>query len=424
MSDKKPVPTNSRKAAKFRAAKCLNCGHPLELSDRYCSFCSQLNTTKNLSVKDFFGEFLSSVITYDSRFRYTLRDLLFKPGVITRNYVAGQRLKYANPFRFFLSVSIIYFLLQSLITVFTSENNFIEENTKVKQNKGVQFGPSGDNIKFFTTEDDSLQIDSTKVDATSNVALDDLERVFRENNIQVNTTTLDSVILANNIEVDKEEYEAVMKQLDKIPFLRASKKEPSYELITEEALDTMSWAERHFNRFKLYYDFYETTEISEPAIALDSLGHKNTAYNRWAYGKTDSIDRVRKNPSEFLTYLLEKTPFFLFFFTPVFAFFFWLIYSKKKYTYMEHMIFIFHIFSFVFLAGIICLIPDTIIGDSIVFSIFLAFIGPFYFYKALRNFYKQNRLITIIKFIFLNWVFWIGTTITAVLFFTITAAMY
>src|SRR5690606_19806386 len=38
---------------------------------------------------------------------------LFRPGVITKNYVNGERLKYANPYRFFLSVSIIYFLLES-----------------------------------------------------------------------------------------------------------------------------------------------------------------------------------------------------------------------------------------------------------------------------------------------------------------------
>jgi len=43
MSDNKHVPTNnSRKAAKYRAAECQNCGHPLGLSDRYCPYCSQL----------------------------------------------------------------------------------------------------------------------------------------------------------------------------------------------------------------------------------------------------------------------------------------------------------------------------------------------------------------------------------------------
>ena len=117
-------------------------------------------------------------------------------------------------------------------------------------------------------------------------------------------------------------------------------------------------------------------------------------------------------------------PLGFFLFAPIFAFFFWLIYSKKKYTYMEHMVLIFHIFSFIFLASLIALIPDTIIGDDYASGILFGLIGPFYFYKALRNFYKQNRLITIIKFIFLNWVVWISATVSAVAFFAVTAAMY
>ena len=100
--------------------KCLNCGHPLELTDKYCSNCSQLNSTKQLSINDFFQEFMSSIFTYDSRLRYTIKDLLLKPGTITRNYVNGQRLKYANPFRFFLSVSIIYFILQGFSSNFNT----------------------------------------------------------------------------------------------------------------------------------------------------------------------------------------------------------------------------------------------------------------------------------------------------------------
>jgi hypothetical protein len=55
MSDQLPEKTNGRKAVKYRGAKCLNCGTPLDLSDVYCSYCGQLNTTKSLSIKDFFG---------------------------------------------------------------------------------------------------------------------------------------------------------------------------------------------------------------------------------------------------------------------------------------------------------------------------------------------------------------------------------
>jgi hypothetical protein len=91
---------------------------------------------------------------------------------------------------------------------------------------------------------------------------------------------------------------------------------------------------------------------------------------------------------------------------------------------MAHLVFVFHIFSFVFLAMLISIVPDMLIGFDLFSGLLFGLIGPFYFYKALRNFYKQNRLITILKFIFLNWVFWIGATIAAILFFAVTAAFY
>src|SRR5690606_1409347 len=121
MKRKKGEVSSGRKSSRYRGNKCLNCEQPLDISDVYCPYCSQLNSKKQLSAKDFIGEFITSIVVFDSRLRNTLKDLLFRPGVITRNYVKGQRLKYANPFRFFLSVSIIYFLLSGFIGIFESD---------------------------------------------------------------------------------------------------------------------------------------------------------------------------------------------------------------------------------------------------------------------------------------------------------------
>lgn len=387
MSEKAPIPVkkeisaNSRKAFKFRSTECLNCGHPLELTDRYCSYCSQMNTTKNLSLKDFFAEFIGSVFTYDSRLRYTVKDLLFKPGTITRNYVKGRRLKYANPFRFFLSVSIIYFIIQGIISTFSEGNNSM--------------------INWNNSNEAKAMTDSINRNIIT----------FSENNSKKNR---DRIRLADSI----------LNSEDTLPDNRISKEVNKVQYLKESDYDTIDWGNRVVKRIVQYRTFYNTTEIKDPKSALDSLGHHNTAYNRWLYSKNNSMDRIKDDPFGFANYMMGKTPFFLFFFAPLFAFFFWLIYSKKKYTYMEHMIFIFHIFSFIFLALLIAIIPDTLIGDQLIGGILFMLIGPFYFYKALRNFYQQNRLITIIKFIFLNHVFWISAIFAALIFFGITAATY
>ncbi len=362
--------SNGRKSLQYRGTKCLNCEQPLDISDIYCPYCSQLNSKKQLSAKDFFGEFISSIVVYDSRLRNTLKHLLFRPGVITRNYVKGQHLKYANPFRFFLSVSIIYFLLNGFIGIFQSDfdNNQLYNNTS-----------------------------NLKVPSQNTFNLDSLAQ-------NISTTTSEAIRLADSIETQEI-------------------KEP-IKYLTDKQLDTMSFAKSYFERISLYNEFYDKYKIKDASVALDSLYHKKTSFNKWMYSKNTTIEKIKENPRAFMNYILAKIPFFLFFFTPFFALFFWLIYSKKIYTYVEHMVFIFHIFSFIFLAMLIFIIPDLIFGEQILVGILFTFIGPFYFYKALRDFYGQGRMITLIKFVFLNIVFGIGLTFSAIIFVAASAAFY
>ena len=63
---------------KYRGIECTNCGHPLDMSDRYCPQCSQANSTKKLSLKDYFDEFFSTLISYDSKLLKTFSSLLLK----------------------------------------------------------------------------------------------------------------------------------------------------------------------------------------------------------------------------------------------------------------------------------------------------------------------------------------------------------
>jgi len=369
MKDTKLGKSHGRKSLQYRGTKCLNCSHPLDKSDVYCPYCSQLNSNKQLSAKDFFGEFLSSIIVYDSRLRNTLKDLLFKPGVITRNYARGQMLKYANPFRFFLSVSIIFFLANGLLNVIDPEiNNDSDTN----------------NLNFNSKLTDRSYIDSLSQ--------------------KIATTTTGAISLADSI-----------KKLQTPEDIK---------YISDEELDSMSFAKSYAERFSLYHDFYDKYKIKDAAVAMDSLHHRNTSFNRWVYSKNSTVDKIRENPSEFMAFIITKIPFFLFFFTPFFALFFWLIYSRKKHTYMEHMVFIFHIFSFIFLAMLLFLVPDLIMGSQILVGCLFIFIGPIYFYKALRNFYGESRPITLLKFVFLNTVFVIGLTFAASIFVLASAAIY
>ncbi len=380
---------------RYRGVECLNCGHPLDLTDRFCAYCGQINTTKRLTLKDFLSEFVLSVFTYDSRFWHTLKDLLFKPGTITRYYVDGKRFHYANPFRFFLSASIFYFIIVGLFSFFENEN--------VRQGNFRVFGDGKETVQ--EEQLDQIFQDSilTHLEGAPPLINDDITEVIQE------------------AKKEAKKSNQAKKRRDSI---KASNGLP-YDYVPEKEMDTLFALESFFTKFQLFQEFYRATDISDTDKALDSLKYSKSKTNVWLYNKTEAIDRIEKNPLRFLNYLASKTPFFIFFFSPIYALFFWLIYSKKRANYMEHLVFIFHIFSWVFVVLLVCLIPDKLLPTQNLFAgVLLTLLGPFYFYKALRNFYKQSRVITLIKFVFLNIVFWIGTSVFALIFFALTAAFY
>lgn len=361
--DPRELITNNRRHYKYRSVECQNCGQPLDLSDVYCPYCSQLNTTKPLSLKDFITEFFGSIISYDSRFRHTLKDLLFYPGRITKRYINGQRQRYANPFRFFLSVSIVFFLLNSLVMNLSPD----EESPLVSYS------------------DDNTEPTEVAKDLTNN-----------ENKI---------------FHFDKSDQTKEKKAFKEYYF-------------TEQQLDTMNFIERNYNRFTMYNVFHSQNKTLTTTQALDSLKHSKSRFNNWLYNRTFRAEQIEKDPREFAEYVMNKTPFFLFFLAPVYALFFWMIYYRRKHRYTEHLVFIFHIFTFLFLGMLIAMLPDLLIGQDIFAGLLFFVIGPIYFYKALRNYYGQRRWKTIFKFVFLNIIFIAVTTIAILIFVFGTAAIY
>jgi len=88
---------------------CLNCGSTLQ--GKFCSNCGQ----ENLEIHESFGHMMNHAISdyfhFDHQFFNTLKPLLFKPGFLTNEYMAGRRVKYLHPVKMYIFISIVYFLL-------------------------------------------------------------------------------------------------------------------------------------------------------------------------------------------------------------------------------------------------------------------------------------------------------------------------
>lgn len=105
----------SRKDALYRGTQCLNCQTPLDISERYCHYCGQLNSTKKYTVSDFIEEFFANFYAYDSKIKNTFTYLFTKPAFVAKQIIKGRRQSFANPFRLFLSIVLIYFLTVSFL---------------------------------------------------------------------------------------------------------------------------------------------------------------------------------------------------------------------------------------------------------------------------------------------------------------------
>ena len=90
---------------------CENCG--AEVTQRYCGACGQRREPPVHSLWHFSRVATEDLTHADSRLWRTLRALLFKPGHLTAEFLAGRRARYLPPVRLYLVLSVLFFLLAS-----------------------------------------------------------------------------------------------------------------------------------------------------------------------------------------------------------------------------------------------------------------------------------------------------------------------
>ncbi|MCW5570116.1 MAG: DUF3667 domain-containing protein [Steroidobacteraceae bacterium] len=95
------------------AARCLNCG--AALAGPYCASCGQRDDRHVHSLGHFLAEAFEGLTHADSRVWKTLWPLLVRPGFLTREFFAGRRQRYLPPFRLYIVVSLLFFLVLALI---------------------------------------------------------------------------------------------------------------------------------------------------------------------------------------------------------------------------------------------------------------------------------------------------------------------
>jgi hypothetical protein len=104
---------SQEKTASRESLRCRNCG--VHAPDHYCPHCGQGTKEHPPTFWEFVHEFVLHYFAAEGRLWRTLGALVLRPGRLTIDYLRGRKLAYVSPYRLYLTVSIIFFLLLKLV---------------------------------------------------------------------------------------------------------------------------------------------------------------------------------------------------------------------------------------------------------------------------------------------------------------------
>jgi hypothetical protein len=338
---------------------CLNCGKPL--GGQYCGNCGQRSRSRLISIWELMTDAFGDLFELDSRVWKTLGPLLVRPGKLTYEYLQGRRASFMPPFRTYLVLSILFFL----VLLFDPKENFgifyepTDEQAQQMEEDAAEASEIINDVKEDPIAEGILPPDSLTREPTGDVddeATNDSESGEVWNGLGITVTT-------DNPEDDFDEDCG----------------EWSLDDIETEA---PAWIARRLTPDRLQA-LCEKVAADDGAALADKL--------------KDSI------------------PVALFVLLPLMAFVLKLLYPLSKRFYVEHLLFVVHFHAFFFLILILQMLfsrlaafikfPETVVAITLVAtSLYI----PVYLYKAMRRVYGQRHLVTVPKFMGVVIAYFIG----------------
>jgi hypothetical protein len=92
---------------------CLNCG--ALITGSFCSECGQRAIDPDPTLREFLHDAAEGFLNWDGKLLGTLRLLVTSPGALTREYLAGRRVRFISPLRVYLTCSFLYFFVKAMV---------------------------------------------------------------------------------------------------------------------------------------------------------------------------------------------------------------------------------------------------------------------------------------------------------------------
>jgi hypothetical protein len=336
---------------------CLNCG--TRLRGQYCGSCGQRARSRLISLWELLSEAFGDLFELDSRLWRTLIPLLVRPGQLTRDYLEGRRARYMPPFRSYLVLSVIFFVI-------------------------AFFDPQDTFSIFFEPPPEPTAEEIAQAEEDRRLAAAEDERKIKEAKEKLAELDADGILpeaLVEEIADDNDEFEI--------------------RLGTDSEGD--------------FFENCETASISDEEDMPEWLKKRLTDERV----RTICERNKARGVENFGDAIVDNIPIALFVLLPLMAIVLKLLYPLSRRYFVEHLLFFLHFHAFFFLILILQILFARIVGwvalDGAISTIILvatSFYIPVYLYKAMRRVYGQGHMVTIFKYLLLVIAYLTGATTT------------
>jgi hypothetical protein len=353
---------------KVSTENCLNCGEVL--TGQHCSHCGQPATVRVLSLWELSKDVIGDVLNADSRVWRTLWPLAFRPGLLTQEFLRGRRASYTPPFRMYLVLSLVFFVLAS----------FDDPGSDV----ALQLDDGGTNIQL-------------RAGGNTPETAPDASQAAPSGTPAAPTAPAPP---APKVELDAETQKLVDQIVKRVP--ADARKELRTEL--ESTLAAATPEERAVTA----------------RIVADPCGEENFKVEGVPFLKQyephlrDACRKIVADQQSFGRALWNNIPKMMFIFLPLIAAVLSLLYIRSGRYYVEHLLFVVHFHAFFFLTGIAVLLVERLaeLATGMVANVLtaaqsalgavLVFYVPLYLLKAMRRVYAQRWWKTVTKYALLG----------------------
>jgi hypothetical protein len=137
---------------------CRNCLAAVQ--GAFCAHCGQKQHSPIRHVGQVVGELFNDILNFDAKLLDTLKPLLFRPGLLSREYFDGRRARYVSPLKLYFFLSIVaFFLIQQSIDIAVENQGAVNvQATDADADKDMNFNIGNFNGKPWHVKTNPMNV--------------------------------------------------------------------------------------------------------------------------------------------------------------------------------------------------------------------------------------------------------------------------